>query len=327
MLGQMKEKIDIAVCTDERFVMPTGVMMLSVCENNPETDIVFHIIVDDNMKAKDRRDLEEIVVPYRGKSVVFYHTSDKMQKESFPPGKNRKDITKATYYRLYLAELLPQELDKVLYLDGDLIVRHSLLPLWNTDLEGKAIAAVSDAISGFIEIYNRLKYPFDLGYFNAGVLLVNLKYWREHQVLRAFESYMERCADSIKYWDQDVLNAVLCEQKVLMPIKYNLQRNFLLKKKDFDYWKVEKELKEALADPCIVHYTTKYKPWKIYQDNPHPFNSTWDKYQEMTKWKGIKYDCRTVKQRFKSFVVSILRKAGVSPVSKKSVYVDVAPVD
>jgi len=56
-------------------------------------------------------------------------------------------------------------------------------------------------------------------------------------------------------------------------------------------------------------------------------HSTWDKYQEMTKWKGIKYDCRTMKQRFKSFVVSIFRKAGVAPVSKKSVYVDVAPVD
>ncbi len=48
---------------------------------------------------------------------------------------------------------------------------------------------------------------------------------------------------------------------------------------------------------------------------------------QMTKWKGVKYESRTMKQRFKSFVVSILRKAGVAPVSKKSVYVDVAPVD
>ena len=238
-----------------------------------------------------------------------------------------RSIVASHQLQLYLAELLPQELDKVLYLDGDLIVRHSLLPLRNTDLDEKAIAAISDASSGLIEIYNRLKYPFDLGYFNAGVLLVNLKYWREHQVLREFESYMERHEDSIKYHDQDVLNAVLCKQKILMPIKYNLQRGFLLMKKNYDYWKAEREIAEALADPCIVHYTNKFKPWKIYQENPHPFNSTWDKYQNMTKWKGIKYDCRTMKQRFKSFVVSILRKAGVSPVSKKSVYIDLAPVD
>jgi len=324
----MKEKIDIAVCTDNQFVMPTGVMMLSVCENNLDVDVVFHIIMDDNVEAEGRRDLEEIVVPYRGKSVVFYNTSDKIKKETFPKGKSRNDITKATYYRLYLAELLPQELDKVLYLDGDLIVRHSLLPLWNTDLDEKAIAAVSDASSGLIEIYNRLKYPFDLGYFNAGVLLVNLKYWREHQVLREFESYMERHKDSIKYHDQDVLNAVLCEQKILMPIKYNLQRGFLLKKKNYDYWKVEREIAEALAYPCIVHYTNKYKPWKIYRENPHPFNSTWDKYQNMTKWKGIKIEVRTVKQRVKIYVGSVLRMICLLSSSQgNSVYVDVKPVD
>ena len=325
----MKEKIDIAACTDERYVMQTGVMMLSVCENSPETDIVFHIIVDDNMKAEDRRDLEEIVTPYRGKSVVFYHTSDKMQNRTFPPGKNRKNITKATYYRLYLAELLPQELDKVLYLDGDLIVRHSLLPLWNTNLGEKAIAAVSDAISGRIEIYNRLKYPVDLGYFNAGVLLVNLKYWREHQVLRAFESYMERCADSIKYWDQDVLNVVFREKKILVPIKYNLQRSFLLKIIEFDYWKVEKELKEALADPCIIHYSYKYKPWTIYQeDHPFPFNSTWYKYQNMTKWKGLKYDYRTKKQRIRRYIGNILRSFGLlSPLPPNRKFIEIAPVD
>ena len=207
-------------------------------------------------------------------------------------------------------------------------MRHSLLPLWNTDLEGKAIAAVSDGISGLIEIYNRLKYPFDLGYFNAGVLLVNLKYWREHQVLREFESYMERHEDSIKYHDQDVLNAVLCEQKILMPIKYNLQRGFLLKNRNFDYRKVEKELTEALADPCIVHYTNSYKPWKRYIETPHPFNSTWDKYQDMTKWKGIKIESRTVRQRARHCAGNILRGIGLlSPLEKESIYLDVAPID
>lgn len=324
----MKEKIDIAVCTDERFFMPTGVMMISVCENNPETDIVFHIIVDDNVQTGVRKDLQAIVAPYSGKSVVFYNTKGAIQNKVFPKGMNRNDITKAAYYRLYLAELLPQELDRVLYLDGDLIVRHSLLPLWNINLENKALAAVSDASSGLIEFYNRLKYPSELGYFNSGVLLVNLKYWREHQVLRAFESYMERCADSIKYWDQDVLNVMFCEQKVLMPIKYNLQRGFLLKNRNFDYRKVEKELTETLANPCIVHYTNSYKPWKRYIETPHPFNSTWDKYQDMTKWKGIIIESRTVRQRARHCAGNILRGIGLlSPLEKESIYLDVAPID
>ena len=325
----MKNKIDIAACTDRWFVMPTGVMMVSVCENNPETDVVFHIIVDDNVSAEDQQDIKDIAASYVGKSVVFYKANEAMQKESFPKGIIRPDITKTAYYRLYLAELLPREIDKVLYMDGDVIVRHSLLPLWNTDFGENAVAAVTDSSSGCIEFYNRLHYPFELGYFNSGVLLVNLRYWREHQVLNDFVSYMENHADSINFWDQDVLNVVFRDKKVLIPLKYNLQHHFLWKRKTtYDYWKLEKEISDALADPCIVHFTCKEKPWRLYFADSHPFNSTWDKYQNMTKWKGVKYDYRTKSQRIRRYAGNILRKFGLlSPLQVNSKFIDIAPID
>lgn len=323
-------KIDIVACTDRWFVMPTGVMMVSVCENNPETDIVFHIIVDENVRAEDQQDLKDVVDRYVGKSVVFYKANEAMQKESFPKGWiSRKDITRTAYYRLYLAELLPQDIDKVLYLDGDIIVRHSLLPLWNTDFEGNAVAAATDCSSGKIEFYNRLHYPFDLGYFNSGVLLVNLRYWREHQVLKDFVSYMENHAESIQFWDQDVLNVVFRDKKVLLPLKYNLQHQFLWRRRTtYDYWKLEAELSEALADPCIVHFTYAFKPWRKYQAEPHPFNSTWYKYQDLTKWRGVKYEHRTKKQRIRRFGGNVLRKIGLlPPLQRPREYIDIAPID
>ena len=321
----MEERIDIVTCTDKKFVMPTGVMMISVCENNPETDIVFHIIVDDNVKTEDLQDLEDIVNTYSGKSVAFYNANEKMLKMSFPIGLPKEYITKATYYRLYLAELLPQELDKVLYLDGDLIVRHSLLPLWNTDLGENALAAASDSSSSDIEFYNRLKYPFELGYFNAGVLLINLRYWREHQVLKDFELYMGNYADSIKYHDQDVLNVVFCDKKILIPIKYNLQHGFLEKVSvSYDYWKLEKEVLEARVDPCIVHFTTANKPWNKYCFFPHPYSSTFNKYLNQTKWKGHKYDRRPMKKKIRNFIGDCLRWMNIL---KRSQYIDVTPID
>lgn len=323
----MNEKIDIVACTDKFYVMPTGVMMLSVCENNPDTDIVFHIILEDNVKAEDRRDLENVVAPYRGKSLAFYNVNEKMLKMSFPVGE-KLHITKAAYYRLFLSELLPQDIDKVLYLDGDLIVRHSLLPLWEIDLGEHAIAAAHDGSSGVIEFYNRLKYPFELGYFNSGVLLINLKYWREHQVVKVFESYMEKHANVIKYHDQDVLNVVFCEKKILIPIKYNLQHGFLEKKSmTYDYWKLEHEVLEARQDPYIVHFTFRDKPWRKYQIESHPFSSTWDKYQNMTKWKGIKFEHRAMKMRRSNCFWNFLRKIGlVSPLLKID-YLKIAPID
>ena len=325
----MIETINIVACTDKKFIMPTGVMMTSVCENNMDTDVVFHIIVDENVDTDDCQDFKDAVTIYRGKSVLFYHANDKMQKQSFPKGMNRNDITRTTYYRLYLAELLPVELDKVLYLDGDVIVRHSLLPLWNTNIEEKAVAAAYDCSSGCIEYYNRLKYPFELGYFNAGVLLVNLNYRREHQVLNDFVSYMENHADSIKFWDQDVLNVVFRDKKVLIPLKYNLQHQFLWKRRTtYDYWKLEKEISDALADPCIVHFTYKEKPWRLYFADSHPFNSTWDKYQNMTKWKGVKYDYRTKSQRIRRYAGNILRRFGLlPPLRQNSKFLTIAPID
>lgn len=324
----MNEKIDIVACTDKSFVMPTGVMMLSVCVNNPETDIVFHIILEDNVKAEDRRDLEDIVSPYKGKSIVFYNANEKMLQTSFPAGMLRPDLTKTMYYRLYLTELLPKEIDKVLYLDGDIIVRQSLLPLWNVDLGEHALAAVSDCSIGCIEYYNRLHYPYELGYFNSGVLLVNLKYWRDYQVLRDFESYMEKHADAIKCHDQDVLNVVFCENKIIIPIKYNLQHGFLEKKSiTYDYWKLENEVLEARENPCIVHFTYRDKPWRKYQIESHPFSSTWDKYQNMTKWRGLKFEHRTKKKRLSSFMGNLLRMIGLVPPLIKIDYLEIAPID
>ena len=326
----MTEIINIVACTDKKFIMPTGVMMTSVCENNMDTDVVFHIIVDEDVNTDDCRDLKDAVTIYRGKSVLFYHANDKMQKKSFPKGMNRNDITRTTYYRLFLAEILPQELDKVLYLDGDVIVRHSLLPLWNTNIEEKAVAAAYDCSSGRIEYYNRLKYPFELGYFNAGVLLINLKYWREHQVLNDFISYMENHADSIRCHDQDVLNVVFRCRKVTVPLKYNLQHLFLLKKcDDYDYWKLEQEVLEARGDPCIVHFTSRWKPWRIYRRGwVHHFSSTWDKYQNMTKWKGVKYDYRTKSQRIRRYAGNILRRFGLlPPLRQNSKFLTIAPID
>ena len=122
-------RLDIVACTDKWFVMPTGVMMLSVCKNNPNVDVVFHVVTNNDVTAQDRHDLGKVVSAYNGKSVVFYSFRDFFKSESFPLGENKYNMTESTYFRLYIGEILPKTVDRVLYLDGDIIVRQSLLPL------------------------------------------------------------------------------------------------------------------------------------------------------------------------------------------------------
>ena len=320
-----KTRIDIAACSDRNFVMPTGVMMQSVCVNNPDVDIVFHIIVDGDVTDDDKCDLEDVTAPYSGKSVVFYRASEFIKNIDFPALEN-SPLTEATYYRLWLAEMLPIEVEKVLYLDGDVIVRHSLLLLWNTDIEGYAVAAVPDSLEGRAEFYRRLNYSPSLGYFNAGVLLVNLKYWRGCHVQTDFMRFIQEFCDIIKFCDQDVLNCLFKESKVILPLTYNLTSAFLWKEPEFNTGKYVEELASTLIDPVVVHFASPEKPWYAYQREPHPFRSTFLKYQNQTRWRGNKTDRRPLRLRIINLVADLLRKLRLKSQIKKQ-YFQIAPID
>lgn len=319
-------KIDIVAITDKWFVMPTGVMMYSVCVNNPDVDIVFHILTDDSVTDKDRQDIKDVVVPFNGKSVAFYPVKEEITKFHFPPLDENSPITFTTYYRLWLTELLPKSIDKVLYLDGDVIVRHSLLPLWNTDLNNYPIAAVPvDTMKVTDDFYSRLNESPQLGYFNAGVLLINLKCWRESQVVKDFVGYMQDHFEDILYADQDVLNYVFMKKKVNLPIKYNMQSGFFLKQPLFDVDKYEKEVQSSLRDPVIIHFTAT-KPWCLDGRHPHPYRSSFLKYQNQTKWKGVRYEQRSFKLQVINFVAGLLRKWKLKRKSE-SCFIDIDPID
>ena len=316
--------MDIVACTDKFFIMPTGVMMYSVCCNNQNTDIVFHILIDDSVSSRDKNDLEDTIKSFQFSKIIFY-TVDLAIISSMPALDRSYGITKAAYYRLMLSEILPASIHKILYLDGDLIVRGSLLPLWETDISGHAIAAATDGLCGRIEIYNRLRYPIEKGYFNSGVLLVNLDFWRHRAALELFNHFIINHAERIRLWDQDVLNCVFQDNKIMIPIKYNLSSGFLYVSPEFDYWKYEKELVEAIRDPVVVHFAGA-KPWDAYQRVFHPFQNTWTLYQNQTKWRGLKYDRRPLKLRVHNSIADTLRRLKIFP-QNGQLYINISPID
>lgn len=322
MISSMEEKIHIVACFDKDFVMPTGVMMCSVCVNNPDVDIDFHLIYDESLSENDRKDLEDVVSKYQGKSTKFYPI---MSQFNIKVPLNHIYIPQSTYYRLFLSEILPTSLHKVLYLDGDCIVRHSLLPLWNIDISEYAIGAIDDAECK-PDFYNHLRYPLHKGYFNAGILLVNLDYWRSHGIYEQFMDYLKTNSDRIKFEDQDVMNVILQDQKQLLPAKYNLQTGFFKVEMHWDSKEHGEEVKEAIDDPVIVHFTTIHKPWIIDTSYPNPFRSTFLKYQNLTRWKGCIYDKRPFMKIIRNMIGYILRKLKLrNPLER--IYIEVSPID
>ena len=198
-------------------------MMQSLCVNNKEEKITFHLIIDGSVTQRDKNDLCAITAQFPDKTVEYY-VIDKLFIDSIPHLKGRY-LSQAMYYRLYLSEILPKSINKVLYLDCDMIVCHSLRTLWDIDVSHVALAGIPDVLSG--EEIDRLGYPSELNYFNAGVLLINLDYWRDNDVLSEFLAYITKQGSNLYHHDQDVLNYVFREKKVLLPIKFNFISSFL----------------------------------------------------------------------------------------------------
>lgn len=301
--------MDIVCCPDKNYVMPTGVMICSLCENNREETVNFHIIHVD-LSEKDKASLENIVHRYN-KTVYFY----KIQVDKLPDitiGQERQQkMPLSTYYRLFMVDILPKEVSKVIYLDGDIIVCDSLRSLWREDVENIALAAVPDAnyfSSRVNQSYNYLKYSPALGYFNAGVLLINLDFWRDRNVVNDFRNLIASRKEGFIHHDQDILNYVFRENKKFLPLKYNLMVEFLLQPKYREIsWEYDEEIDQAARNPVIIHYSNS-KPWLRACD--HPYKKEFIKYKSLTEWSNIPAQVN-LKIEFRRLVKRILIRLGL----------------
>lgn len=284
--------------------MPTGVLMHSIGKNNICT-IHYYIIVNAYFTDDSRQTLKDIALEYDHK-IDFFLVSN-IQTDNLPFGKSDmpSQVSIATYYRLFLAELLPDNVHKILYLDGDMIVRKDLRRLWETDISGFAVGAVHDMGEMDHIDSNRLPYPMETGYFNAGMLLVNVDYWRDHNCTAKFMQFIQNNYEVIKHHDQDVLNAVFHDKKLWLPVTYNFQNGFLQKDGDKNYVEnIKKEIEECKTDPAIIHYCAFSKPWTIYSF--HPYNAVWRYYKKMSQWKDVPLEGakpENIKQRIKFFLL------------------------
>ena len=280
--------IHIALCPDNNYTMPTTVLVRSICENAYGQNIHFHIITNQEFFETNKNAL---INEFNSDKVgyTFYKISPELL-DYFSLNKQNSPahITMSAYIRLYLSTILPREIDKILYLDSDIIVRQPLDELYQTNISGYSLAAVSDINEITAPYYNRLRYPISHGYFNTGVQLINLAYWREHSIEKSFVTYAQKYPECIVFQDQDIENAVLHGTILFLPLKYNCQTSFLYKKEFLNiiYYDKEAELEEAVHNPVIIHYCVgAAKPW--LRGCTHPYKDAFLNYKAMTQWADI----------------------------------------
>lgn len=293
--------MDILVVFDHNYIAPTGVLLKSLMINNASQTLHIHAIIDEDVNEEDKEFLREILEGSKERNISFYNYNKKIIREF--PGVKGTHFSEATYYRLFCASLLPERIEKILYLDSDMIVHSNLVDLWETDISDVAIAAV----------VNPGSFGNSNTYFNGGLLLINLKYWRENKVESLFVDYINNNANNIKWVDQDVTNGVFDKSKKFLPLRYNVQEAFLNKKEYLvdSLGEMIGELDDALLNPAIIHFCGSLKPWMVGCRNP--YRPLFIKYQNQTIWKGVqiskesfpKIITRMIKSNTKLFLMKI----------------------
>ena len=275
--------MDIVINFSPNYVMPAGVMLSSLFENNKDEQITVHALL--KQKGDFIKPISDIVEHYNARLCCYNMNLVNLPKLPINLRNQRPNISEEAFYRLFITDILPHDIEKALYLDCDIIIEDRLNTLWSIDINDYAVGAIPDFENDNVQITNRLGYDLEYGYFNSGVLLINVKYWRKNQFSEQFTNYIESHYNELRYHDQDVLNYFFHKQKKSLNIKYNFQTTFLFKNRNISY-KYFSQIEEALTHPCIIHYTED-KPWYINTSNP--MRAYFYKYLGLTIWSGQKY--------------------------------------
>lgn len=275
--------INITCATDDNYVPYCGVMLTSVFENHKDRDVNVYIMIDKPLHEANQKKFAQLAKRYH--QHIHYCMVDKSMFVNLPfYGYGRLSIV--TYYRLYAADLLPRDVDLVLYLDCDIIVNDSFANLFEMDWTNLGIGAVPDMCCEWQEFYDRLEYEKSLGYFNAGVALINLNYWREHDVKQQCLDYLTTNYDRVINNDQDVLNYVLRNCKRTLPFTYNYQIQLRMPYFFDGFSDMMKHEVLSTTNPSIIHYAAELKPWMVKYYS-YPFNDVWHLYKKQSPWKNM----------------------------------------
>ena len=164
-------------------------------------------------------------------------------------------------YPLLLPELLPLGLERVLFLDADILVLDDLATLWEKPLNQHVLAAAPDAAvprcsaPRGVKGWQALGIPPEASYFNCGVLMIHLPRWRQGEVTRRVHQYFATTREPIDFLHQEALNSVLWDDWERLDSRWNL----LASRAGRSY---EQTGSEAWRQPGIVHFAGRMKPWR-----------------------------------------------------------------
>lgn len=270
--------MNVLYASDDNYAPILSVSIASLCKQNKDVTDLNIYVISDGISIKNQDNLRRIV-DGNNRKLTFLKKTHKHDLVDINLKLDRGSLTQ--YSRLFIQEILP-DLDRVLYLDCDTLMVGKICDLYNVDLKGKVIGGILDAFSPWH--YKALGLGSDDIYINSGVMLINLKRWREESIEDKFVQEIVKRKGKLLQGDQGLINTVLRGCVSMLPVRYDLMcYNY-----DFSYEEMQlyrrpvkyyskQEIKEAKGNPAIIHFTSSFasmRPWQR-EDCVHPYAEEW----------------------------------------------------
>lgn len=264
--------INVGFVIDDNYVKYLSVTIISILENKTMKDkYVFHVIHDGSITKQNQNILSSICSKYNDK-ICFYPQNKQLHHEQRTD--TRQDIPAVTNYRLMISSIL-NNLDKIIFMDADLICLSDLSELWDIDLDNYYLACCPGQISS--EYIKQIGIPNGYSYCNTGVMLADLKKWRENNIETLLFASEKKYRGIYQFYDQCIFNIALFDKIKYLPQRFNYRPAI---------WE-DKEFTPDFTNPCILHWAQPQKPW---QEDSIPYAREYFKYADKSayKWNILK---------------------------------------
>ncbi|MCD8384189.1 MAG: glycosyltransferase family 8 protein [Clostridiales bacterium] len=271
----MSEPVVLLTTLNEDYLPQLQVLLTSIRINNPGERFQLYLI---HRSFSDQR-LEELDSQCRRWNVELFplHVDEAI----FADAPVTRQYPQEMYYRLLAPQLLPETLERILYLDPDILVINPIRPLWELDLEGNLFAAA--AHTGKTEIandVNRIRLQMENEYYNSGVLLIDLARGREEIDPEQIFQYAEAHPKELILPDQDILNVLFGDR--IKPLDDYIWNYDARKYSNYQFRSYgESDVSWVMEHTAILHFCGRAKPWKpLYR---HRFGVLYKHYQRLAE--------------------------------------------
>lgn len=243
--------IHVVYSADANYAPYAGISMASVLCRFPWDwrDIHFHVLADEF----NPRDAARMKATVGFTEVSIYDMKRYFERDLNFLRRQPKYLTRAAYGRIFVGEVLPPTVKRVIYLDCDTVALADISELWTLTQETAILAACPDTGSGVEAQKRAIGMSPESTYYNSGVMVMNLAAWRARNIgdkLIELAQTIPNC----RTWDQDPLNLLLASEVTPLPRIWNIQLGG-----------------EPLpADARIAHFSGRTKPWQLRYKGPAP---------------------------------------------------------